>query len=90
MRKRIWLLLALIFLHPLFSSAAENKGLGVIVEDLPEKPYVKGTELQGTELQKTILQETELLGVDALPSAFDWRDHNGKKFRLFGKKSGCL
>ena len=79
MRKRIWLLLALILLHPLFSSAAENKGLGVIVEDLPEKPYLKGTELHGAEP----------LGVASLPSAFDWRDHNGENFVSSVKSQGA-
>jgi C1A family cysteine protease len=49
----------------MLSSAAENKGLGVIVENLPDKPYLKGMKL---------------LSVAALPSAFDWRNHNGRNF----------
>ena len=65
MRKVIWFLLALSLLHPLLSSAAEKKGLGIIVENLPDKPYLRGTKL---------------LSAAALPSAFDWRNHNGRNF----------
>ena len=65
MRKLIWFLLALILLPTLLSSAAEKKGLGIIVENLPVKPYLRGTKL---------------LSVAALPSAFDWRNHNGRNF----------
>ena len=72
-RKPIWLLLALLFLLPLLSYAAEDKGHGVILEDLPAKPYLRGTKL---------------LSVADLPTAFDWRNHNGENFVSSVKHQG--